>query len=59
MAEALLASQRDDRWASTQQASASGRQERAPEDAAFKHFDSLVDDWLVRLNTCHTCLING
>lgn len=48
VAEALLASQRHDRRASSQQASASGRRERAPDDAAFKHFDSLVDDWLVR-----------
>ena len=55
-AEAMLSAQRDNRRASNHRASASGRQDHAPEDAAFKRFDSIVDDWLVRLPICHlTC----
>ena len=49
----MLAAQRASRRASNQEASASGRQEPAPEDAVFRRFDSLVDDWLVTLMHSH------
>ena len=47
-AVAMLAGQQDSRRASHQQASASGREDSAPEDV-FRRFDRVVDDWLVRL----------
>ncbi|CAL5226853.1 g9719 [Coccomyxa viridis] len=46
-AGAMLAAQRASRRASNQEASASGRQERAPEDDVFERFNSLLDDWVV------------
>jgi hypothetical protein len=46
--EGSLAAEQDDRRASHQQASASGRDELPPEDQAFKRFDRIIDDWLVR-----------
>ncbi len=49
----MLAAQRASRRASNQEASGSGRQQRAPEDAVFDRFNSLVDDWLVTLTHCH------
>lgn len=45
----MLAAQRASRRASNQEASASGRQERAPEDDVFERFNSLLDDWVVTL----------
>ena len=47
MADANLASQTDQRRSSHEQASASGREERSPEEAALRRFDNIVDDWLV------------
>lgn len=46
--EGSLAAEQDERRASHQQASASSRDELPPEDEAFKRFDRIIDDWLVR-----------
>ena len=44
--EGSLAAEQDERR--VLQASASGRDELPPEDEAFKRFDRIIDDWLVR-----------